>query len=73
MSCFFTCFTYFDLRHTGSFSVTDPFLTTFYCVEKRNRVLCKNRGEGFEKSYVPLGGIHKLRHTLREAEGVDEV
>ena len=53
MFCFFTCF---DLRHTGSFSVTDPFLTTFYCVEKRNRVLCKNRGEGFEKSYVCLHG-----------------
>ena len=23
-----------DLRHTGSFGVIDPFLTTFYYVEK---------------------------------------
>ena len=46
----------FDLRQTGSFSVTDPFLTTFYYVEKRNGILRKNRGEGFEKSYVPLHG-----------------
>ena len=38
------------------FSVTDPFLTTFYHVEKRNGILRKNRGEGFEKSYVPLHG-----------------
>ena len=45
-----------DLRQTGSFSVTDPFLTTFYYVEQRNGILRKNRGEGFEKSYVPLHG-----------------
>ena len=38
------------------FSETDPFLTTFYYVEKRNVILRKNRGEGFEKSYVPLHG-----------------
>ena len=49
---FFTCF---DLRQTGSFSVTDPFLTSYY-VEKQNGFLHKNRGEGFEKSYVPLHG-----------------
>ena len=53
MSCFFTCF---DLRQTGSLSVTDPFLTTFYYVEKRNGILHKNRGEGFEQFYVPLHG-----------------
>ena len=37
-----------DLRQTESFSVTDPFLTTFYYVEKRNGILRKNRREGFE-------------------------
>ena len=36
--------------------MTDPFLTTFYYVEKRDGILHKNRGEGFEKSYVPLHG-----------------
>ena len=36
-------------------SATDPFLT-FYYIEKRNGILRKNRGEGFEKSYVPLHG-----------------
>ena len=36
--------------------MTDPFPTTFYYVEKRNGILRKNRGEGFEKSYVPLHG-----------------
>ena len=40
----------------GCFSETDPFLTTFYYVEKRNGILRKNRGQGFEKSYVPLHG-----------------
>ena len=28
----------------SSFRVTDPFLTTFYYVEKRNGILRKNRG-----------------------------
>ena len=55
---FFTCF---DLRQTGSFSVTDPFLKTFYFVEKRNGILNKNSGEGFEKSYVPL---HEAREGV---------
>ena len=39
----------------SSFSVNEPFLT-FYYVEKRNGILRKNRGKGFEKSYVPLHG-----------------
>ena len=39
----------FDIRQTGSFSVTDPFLTTFYYVEKLNGILRKNRGEGVRK------------------------
>ena len=56
MSSFFTCFTCFDLRQTGSFSVTDPFLITIYYVEKRNGILRNDRKEGFEKSYVPLHG-----------------
>ena len=49
-------YTCFDFCQTGSFSVTDPFLTTFYYVVKRNGILRKNRGEGFEKSYIPLHG-----------------
>ena len=36
--------------------LTDPFITTFYFVEKLNGILHKNRGEGFEKSYVHLHG-----------------
>ena len=46
----------FRLRQTGSFSVTDPFLTTFYYVEKLNGIIRKNKGEGFEKSYIRLHG-----------------
>ena len=46
----------FDLCQTGSFSVTDTFLTTLYYVEKLNGILPKNRGKGFEKSYLPLHG-----------------
>jgi hypothetical protein len=38
------------------FSVTDPFLTKFYYVEKPNGILRKNVREGFEKSYAPLLG-----------------
>ena len=41
-----------------SFSVIDPFLTTFYYsyVEKVNGILRKNREKGFEKSYVRFHG-----------------
>ena len=39
------------------FSVTDPFLTTFYYVEKRSGILRMNKGEGFKKSYIPLHGV----------------
>ena len=54
MILFFTCF---ELRQTGNLSVTGPFLTTFYYVEKRYGILSKDRGEGFEKKYyVPLHG-----------------
>ena len=42
------------------FSVTDPFLTTFYYVEKGNGILCKSREDGFEKNYVPLHGGSKI-------------
>ena len=42
-----SCFSCFDSRKTGSFSVTDPFLTTFYYVEKQNGILRKNMGDGF--------------------------
>ena len=49
-----------ELRQTGSFSVTDPFLTTFY-VEKLNEIL-RNRGKDFEKSYVPLHGGRGVRN-----------
>ena len=38
------------------FSITDPFIRKFYYVEKQNVILHKNRGEGFEKSYVPSHG-----------------
>ena len=43
-----------DKSQTRSCSVTNPFLTIFYYVEKRNGILLKNRLEGFKKSYVPL-------------------
>ena len=57
MSCFFTCF---DLRQTGSFSVTYPFLITFYYVEKRNGILRKNRGRSLKNlthPYMEIGGV----------------
>ena len=38
------------------FSVTDPFLTIFHYVEKRNVIIRNNREEGFEKPYIPLYG-----------------
>ena len=50
------------------FGATDPFLTTFYYVEKRNGILRKNRGEGFEKSQLPLkegrGGVKNCQYHL---------
>ena len=38
------------------FSVTDPFLTTFYYVEKRNGILRKNREEGLKNLTYPYMG-----------------
>ena len=38
------------------FSVTDPFLTTFYYVEKRNGALRKNRGRGLKNLTYPYMG-----------------
>ena len=68
MICFFTCF---DLRQTGSFSVTDPFLT-FYYVEKGNGILRKNRGKGFEKSYVPLYGVRGIKNFQNHPYVINE-
>ena len=39
------------------FSVTDPFLTTFYYVEKRNGILRKNRGSGLKDLTCPYMGV----------------
>ena len=39
------------------FSLTDPFLTIFYYLEKQNGILRKNREEGFGKSYITLHGV----------------
>ena len=47
MSCFLLVLLVLIYVKLGSFSVTGPFLTTFYYVEKRNGILRKNRGEGF--------------------------
>ena len=44
------------------FSVTDPFLTTFYYVEKQNEILRKSRGEGFEKSYMVVRGVKNCQN-----------
>ena len=41
----------------SGFSVTDPFLTTFYYVEKQNGILCKNRGlKNLTCLYMEVGG-----------------
>ena len=62
----------FNLRQTGSFNVTDHFLTTFYYVEKRNGILRKNRGEEFEKSYVPLHGGRGVKNYQYHAYVINE-
>ena len=53
------------LRQTGSFSVTDPFLTTLYYVEKRNGILRKNRGKGLKHltyPYMRVGGVKNCQN-----------
>ena len=62
----------FHLRQTGSFSVTDPFLTTFYYVEKQNGTLRKNREEGFEKSYVVLQGGRGVKNCQNHSYVINE-
>ena len=50
------------------------FVWSYYLNKKSSKptndiYLCNN----INHINIPLGGIHKLRHTLRGAEGVDEV
>ena len=54
------------------FSVTDSFLTTVYYVEKRNGILRKNRGEGFEKSYVRLHGGRGVKNVQNHPYVINE-
>ena len=61
-------FTCFNLRQTESFSVTDPFLTTFYYVyyvEKQNGMLRKNRFQKFTYPYMVVGGSKLPKLSLR--------
>ena len=53
-----------DSRQTGSFSVTDPFLTTFYYVQKLNGILRKNGGGGLKNlmyPYMEVGGVNNCQ------------
>ena len=46
------------MENKGKLILTDPFLTTFYYVEKLNGILRKNSGEGFEKlTYAYMGVV----------------
>ena len=54
------------------FSVTDPFLTTFYYVEKQNDILRKNRGEEFQKSYVPSHGGRRVKNCQNHTYLINE-
>ena len=62
----------FHLRQTGSFSLSDPFLTTFYYVKKLNGILRKNRGRGLTNlTYAYMGvreGLEKYLHILTWGE-----
>ena len=55
---------------TSCFSVTDPFLTIFYYVEKLNGILRKNRGEAFEKSLH--GGRGGVKNCQNHPYAIDE-
>ena len=59
MSCFLLVSLFWILRQTGSFSVTDPFLTTFYHVEKLNEILRNNRGRGLKNLAYPYMGVRE--------------
>ena len=54
------------------FSVTS-YLTLFYYVEKGNGILRKNRGEGFEKSYVPLQGGRVVKNCQNHPYVINEL
>ena len=60
------------MRQTGSFGVPDPFLTTFYYVEKRNGILRENKGERFEKSYVPQHGEGGVKNCQNHPDVINE-
>ena len=69
----FYLFYLFWFTSKWEFSVTDPFLTTFYYVEKRNGILRKNRGEEFEKSYISLhGGREEVKNCQNHPYVINE-
>ena len=54
------------------FNVTEPFLATFYYVEIRNGTLRENRGEEFEKFYVPLNGGRGVKNCQNHPYVINE-
>ena len=53
------------MRQTESFSATDPFLTTFYYVEKLNGILHKNRGlRNLIYPYMGIGRVKNCQYHL---------
>ena len=47
----------FDLRQTGSFSVTDPFLTTFEYVENEMESCVRIGGRSLKNLTYPYTGV----------------
>ena len=62
----------FWFSQTGSFSVTDPFLTAFYYVEKQNGILRKKRREEFENSYVSLHADRGVKNCQNHPYVINE-
>ena len=54
------------------FSVTEPFLITFYYVVKQNGILRKNRGEGFENLTYPYMGVGEVENCQNHPYVINE-
>ena len=54
------------------FSVTDPFLTTFYYVEKLNAILRKNRGRGLKNLTYPYMGVGRVNNCQNHSYVINE-
>ena len=65
-------FTCFDLRQTGSFSVTDPFLTAFYYVKNEVESYVRIGRRGLKNLTYPYVGVGAVKNCQNHPYVINE-